>query len=107
VGSFDLLGAVLCVEQSRMVSPGLQDTRLIHFEKVRDGHGVIAPAGAGRARPFNPFGFDQATTFSQSRQCAPRAISILILSNEAEKAVLFIGNSSSEINSLAERQKIP
>src|SRR5438093_5318156 len=31
----------------------------------------------------------------------------LIFSNEAEKAVLFIGNSRSEINSLAERQKIP
>ena len=90
-----------------MVSPSLQDTRLIHFEKVRDGDGVIAPAAAGRARPFDPFGFDQAKTFSRSRQRAPRAISILIFSNDAEKAVLFIDNSSSEINSLAERQKIP
>ena len=88
-----------------MVSPGLQDTGLIHFGKVCDG--VIAPAGAGRERPFDPFGFDQAKTFSQSRQRAPRAISILIFSNDAEKAVLFIDNSSSEINSLAERQKIP
>jgi len=87
-----------------MVSPSLQDTRLIHFEKVRDGDGVIAPASAGRDPPF---GFDQAKTFSQSRERAPRAISILIFSNDAEKAVLFIDNSSSEINSLAERQKIP
>ena len=54
-----------------------------------------------------PFGFDQAKIFSQSRQCARRAISLLIFSNDAEKAVFFIDNSSSEINSLAERQKIP
>jgi hypothetical protein len=90
-----------------MVSPSLQDTRLIHFERVRDGDGVIAHAAAGRARRFDPFGFDQAKIFSQSRQCAPRAISLLIFSNDAEKAVFFIDNSSSEINSLAERQKIP
>jgi hypothetical protein len=86
-----------------MVSPSLQDTRLIHFERVRDGDGVIAPAAAERARPFDPFGFDQAKIFSQSRQCARRAISILIFSNDAEKAVLFIDNSSSEINPLADR----
>jgi hypothetical protein len=48
-----------------MVSPGLQDTSLIHFKKVRDGDGIIAPAGAGRARPFDPFGFDQVKIFSQ------------------------------------------
>jgi hypothetical protein len=90
-----------------MVSLGVQETGLIHFEKIRVGDGVLAPAGAAREHPFNPFGFDQAKTFSQSRQCASRAISILIFSNDAEKAVLFIGNSSSEINSLAERQKIP
>lgn len=90
-----------------MVSPGLKDTELIHFEKVRDGDRVIAPAAAGRARRFDLFGFDQAKIFSQGRQCAPRAISLLIFSNDAEKAVFFIDNSSSEINSLAERQKIP
>jgi hypothetical protein len=86
-----------------MVFPGHQDTRLIHFEKVRDGDGVIAAAAAGRARPFDPFAFDQAKIFPQSRRRAPRAKSTLIFSNDAEKAVLFIDNSSSEINSLAER----
>lgn len=73
-GSSDLLGAAPCLEQSRMVSLGVQDTGLIHFEKVRDGEGVHHPAGAGRERPFDPFGFDQAKIFSQSRQCAPRDI---------------------------------
>ena len=54
-----------------------------------------------------PFGFDQAKTFSQSRQRAPRAISILIFSNDAEKAVLFVGDPGREKDTLAEWQKIP
>jgi len=58
-----------------MVSLGVQDTGLIHFEKVRDGERVHHPAGAGRERPFDPFGFDQANTFFPSRQCpSPRDI---------------------------------
>jgi len=39
--SSDLLWAAPCLEQRLMVSLGVQDTGLIHFEKVRDGNGVI------------------------------------------------------------------
>ena len=37
----------------------------------------------------------------------PRAIGISIFSNDAKKAVLFIGDSSREKDTLAEWQKIP
>src|SRR5205807_9530610 len=100
-------GAAPSLEHSRMSLSGLQDTALIHFEKVRDGDGAIAPAGAGRERPLDPFGFEQAKTFSQGRQCAPRAISILIFSNETKQAVRFVGYSRGEINTGAQRKKIP
>ena len=87
-----------------MVFPGLQDTELIHFEKVRDGDGVIAPASAGRDRPVR---LRSGQDFLSEQAVRSPRESILIFSNDAEKAVLFIDNSSSEINSLAERQKIP
>jgi hypothetical protein len=60
-----------------MVSLGVQNTGLIHFEKVRDGEGVHHPAGARRERPFDPFGFDQAKTFFPSRHGpSPRDIDL-------------------------------
>jgi hypothetical protein len=90
-----------------MVSLGVQDTGLIHFEKVRDGEGVHHPAGAGRERPFDLFGLIRPRLSSRAGSALPRAISILIFSNDAEKAVLFIGNSSSEKHSVGEWQKIP
>jgi hypothetical protein len=50
-GSSDLLVCGALPRAKPNGSPGLQDTELIHFEKVRDGNGVIAPASAGRDRP--------------------------------------------------------
>jgi hypothetical protein len=43
-----------------------------------------------------------AQTFSQGRQCAPPRIAILIFSNDAKKAVLFIGDPGGEKDTLAE-----
>ena len=40
-------------------------------------------------------------------QCGFSAMSILIFSDDAKKAVLFVGNSSGEINSVAEREHVP
>jgi len=37
----------------------------------------------------------------------PSVLSILIFSDDAKEAVLFVGNSSAEVNSGAERKKIP
>jgi hypothetical protein len=50
--------------------------------------GAIAPAGARGERPCV---FDQANPCPQSERCAPPRDRDLIFSNDAKKAVLFVG----------------